>query len=505
MPLIAAALAWMLGLLLADAFRPPLWPTLYAAGGATVLAWRLSQRPRQVLTLLACAAWAAVRLLLDTAPLPPDHVARHGVRDALQLRGVVVEDPQPRAGEQRLVLAVQRLRADGRHAASHGLVLVRAPRYPEYRYGDLLDVAGETLLPRSAERPGGFDYRSYLARKHIHLLMTAHETRLVARDRGQPLLGGLRLLREHARRRLIRLLPEPQAALAVGMLLGITTGIPADVERDFSDTGTSHIVVISGWNITIIASGLAALAPYLRLDRRGTFGLTLAVIWLYTTFVGLGATVVRAAVMGSIVVIGRYLDRPGAVWTTLFAACWAMTLWQPQTLWDMGFQLSALATASLLMFGAPVDALLGRTPLAWRGLGWAREALAATLAAQWLALPLILYHFGTLSVIAPLANVAILPAVPLAMLFGALALAAALVWLPLGQLLAWPAYLCFAWQTEAARLLAGVPWAARQVPPVPLWSLLAGYALIIAVGVWLMWRAARQTERGHAELRPAET
>jgi competence protein ComEC len=182
-----------------------------------------------------------------------------------------------------------------------------------------------------------------------------------------------------------------------------------------------------------------------------------------------------------------------------------MTLWQPQTLWDMGFQLSALATASLLMFGAPVDALLGRTPLAWRGLGWAREALAATLAAQWLALPLILYHFGTLSVIAPLANVAILPAVPLAMLFGALALAAALVWLPLGQLLAWPAYLCFAWQTEAARLLAGVPWAARQVPPVPLWSLLAGYALIIAVGVWLMWRAARQTERGHAELRPAET
>jgi len=288
MSLIAAALSWMLGLLLADALRPPLWPTVVLASVATLAAWRLRQRPRQVLALLACAGWAAVRLLLETAPLSPDHVARLGTRDAVVVRGIVIEDPQPRAGEQRLVLAVQAVRADGWHGTGHGLVLVRAARYPEYQYGDLLDIVGETLPPRGAERPGGFDYRSYLARKHIHLLMTAHEARVVAQERGQPLLGRLRALREHARRRLVRLLPEPQAALAVGMLLGITTGIPADVERDFSDTGTSHIVVISGWNITIIASGLAALAPHLRLDRRGTLGLTLAIIWLYTTFVGLG-------------------------------------------------------------------------------------------------------------------------------------------------------------------------------------------------------------------------
>ena len=225
------------------------------------------------------------------------------------------------------------------------------------------------------------------------------------------------------------------------------------------------------------------MADGLRLSRRKAFWAILACIWLYTLFVGATPTVIRAAVMGTIVVVGQRMERRAHAWTTLFAACAAMTVWDPQTLWDMGFQLSALATASLFAYGKGVEALLLRTPLRVGWLDWAREALTATLAAQILALPLILYQFGNLSIIAPLANVALLPMVPSAMLFGAIALAGGLLWLPLGQWLALPAYLFLAWLTEGARVFATLPYAAVQLPPFPLWLLLAYY--VIVVGSWL--------------------
>jgi competence protein ComEC len=301
---------------------------------------------------------------------------------------------------------------------------------------------------------------------------------------------------------LLRELPEPQASLAVGILLGLQASIPADVSANFSTTGTSHILVISGWNISIIAAALYSLAAGLRIPKRRAFWSILATIWLYTLFVGATPTVIRAAVMGTIVVVGQRLERPAHAWTTLFAACWAMTLWDPQTLWDMGFQLSALATASLFAFGKGTEALLLRTPLRVGWLDWAREALTATLAAQILALPLILYSFGNLSIIAPLANVMMLPFVPAAMLFGATALLGGMIWLPLGQWLAVLAYLFLAWLTEGAHTFATLPYAAVQLPPFPLWLLLGYYA--IGVGGWL-WHAVFAGTWGRAATRSPST
>jgi competence protein ComEC len=367
-------------------------------------------------------------------------------------------------------------------------VLVKLPAYPERRYGDRLSLKGALTTPREAERPGQFDYRDYLARKGIFALMEPKTARLLSERNGSPAWAALLDVRDRARRVLLRELPEPQASLAVGILLGLQSAIPADVTANFSATGTSHILVISGWNITIIGAALYSLTDGLRLSRRKAFWAILACIWLYTLFVGATPTVIRAAVMGTIVVVGQRMERRAHAWTTLFAACWAMTVWDPQTLWDMGFQLSALATASLFAYGKGVEALLLRTPLRAGWLDWAREALTATLAAQILALPLILYQFGNLSIIAPVANVALLPMVPSAMLFSAIALAGGMIWLPLGQWLALPAYLFLAWLTEGARLFATLPYAAVQLPSFPLWLLLAYYAIV--VGGWLVHSAA---------------
>lgn len=496
MTLIILAIAWLLGIVVADLLPLPLPLLAAAAVTGGLLAAALGRMPRLRLAALAlcCAALGGARLELAQVAATPRSVWLLNDQGDLTLEGVVVEDPKRSEDGQRALIAAERAIVNGKPRVVEGLVLVKLPPYPERRYGDRLRLSGPLTTPREAERPGQFDYRAYLARKRIFALLEPKAARLLSERNGSPAWSALLDLRDRGRRVLLRTLPEPQASLAVGILLGLQSSIPDDVSADFSSTGTSHILVISGWNITIIATALYAVAGGLRLSRTSAFWAILGTIWLYTLFVGATPTVIRAAVMGTIVVIGQRAERRAHPWTTIFAACWAMTLWDPQTLWDMGFQLSALATASLFAFGKGTEALLLKTPLRAPGLEWAREALTATLAAQILALPLILYQFGNLSIVAPIANVALLPMVPYAMLFGAVALVGGMLWLPLGQWLATVAYLFLAWLTEGARLFATLPYAAVQLPPFPLWLLLGYYAIV--VGGWLLCQYEAQHSGG---------
>ena len=491
MTLIVLAIAWLLGILAADLLHAPT-PLLVvgaALGGLLAAMWRTDPRLRLAALALCCAALGGVRLNAAQVPTTPRSVWQHNDTSDLTLQGVVVEDPRRLEDRQRVLVAAEQVAMGGKVRMAEGLVLVTLPPYPERRYGDRLILTGTLKTPREAERPEAFDYRAYLARKRIFSLMEPTAVRLAGRGNGSPIWTALLALRDRARQVLLRSLPEPQASLAVGILLGLQSSIPDDVVADFSTTGTSHILVISGWNITIISVALYSLADRLRLSRRGAFWAILGCIWLYTLFVGASPTVIRAAVMGTIVVLGQRLERRGHAWTTLLAACWTMTLADPQTLWDLGFQLSALATASLFAYGKGTEALLLKTPLRTSWLDWAREALTATLAAQILALPLILYHFGNLSIIAPLANVVLLPMVPYAMLCGSIALVGGLLWLPLGQWLATVAYLFLAWLTEGARLFASLPYAAVQLPPFPPWLLLGYYAIVVGGWLWNTWGA----------------
>ncbi|MEI7772800.1 MAG: ComEC/Rec2 family competence protein, partial [Chloroflexales bacterium] len=419
-------------------------------------------------------------------PAGPDDVRLLAGRGELSLAGAVAGDPRRSEDGQQVVLQVEAARLGATARPAEGRALVALPPFPIYRSGDRLAVTGRLKAPQAAERPGEFDYRAYLAHRGIHVLIPEPKAvRLLPAAGGGP----LRLLydaREACRATMVRLLPEPQASLIVGILLGIQSSIPDDVYASFSATGTSHILVVSGWNFTIVAALLGGLTARLRLGRWPAFGLTLAIMWIYALFTGGSAAVLRAAVMASLMVLARTSERRSEPWTLLLAACWIISAADPHTLWDLGFQLSALATASLFAFARPVEGWISRRrPFSWAWMAPFSEALTATLAAQVLTLPLILSAFGNLSLIAPLANVLLVPVVPYAMLFGSLALAGGLLWLPLGQLLGLLLWLPLTWIAQGVTLLARPSWAAVVMPPLPLWALLAYYAVV--GGLW-WWR-----------------
>jgi len=502
--LIRLAIAWMLGIVGADGLRPATgW--LWAAAGlgllaALVLRGRRLARGRVAALCLLCAALGGLRYLGSLPTLGPQSVAALVEQGTITLQGSIAGEPRRSEEQQRVVLRVETVTINDATTAAEGLALLVLPPYPAYAYGDRLLVRGELHQPRAAERPGAFDYRAYLAHRGIFTIMQEpREVHLLAGTNGLAPLAALLAFRAHCQAILLRTLPEPQAALAIGVVLGIQSSIPDEVYQSFSVTGTSHILVVSGWNFTIVASMLGALAARLRLGRGATLALALVVMWVYAIFTGASAAVLRAAAMASLAAVARASERSSEPWHLLLGACWLISLADPHTLWDLGFQLSALATASLFAYGQPVaDWFSRRRPFTWPVMAPISEALVATFAAQVLTLPLILYQFGNLSLVSPLANVVIVPVVPFAMGLGALALIGGLLWLPLGQWLALGAWLPLTWIAESARLLATPRWAAVQIPPFPLWLLLAGYTLL-ALHWWWRHRRGCATIAPHAD------
>ena len=260
-----------------------------------------------------------------------------------------------------------------------------------------------------------------------------------------------------------RVLPEPAAALANGMLLGIESGIPRELYDAFNTTGVSHVIVISGTNITLLSGVLLAVAGRL-LGRRRAAWLVAPAILLYVLLVGAAPAAARAGVMGCLYVIAVALDRRSLPLISLCASALGLTALNPLLLGDLGFQLSALATLGLILFSSPLQRrwtafLESRLPAGpiRRASALLADGLILTLAAQITTLPLLIYTFGRFSPLSLFTNLLILPAQPPIMLGGLLTLAGGLLWEPLGRLLAALPWLFLSYTTWVVRLSAAAP------------------------------------------------
>jgi competence protein ComEC len=380
---------------------------------------------------------------------------------------------------------------------------VRVPRYPARAYGERLAVTGQLETPPVFE---GFDYRDYLARQGVYSTVRRPQVELLETGQGNPFWSVLHAFKARAQETIARTLPEPYAALLTGVLLGVEAGIPSDLYDRFNATGTSHVIVISGFNISIV-SGLLMLVGTRAVGKRRAAWVAIGGIALYTILVGADAAVVRAGIMGGLYVLALYFGRQAEVRTSLILSAVVMTAANPYTLWDVGFQLSFAATAGLIWLVPPLERAAGRWVVALIGrehasqaMGLLSQGLVVTLAAQMTTGPLIVYHFGRFSLVSLLTNLLILPVQPLIMLAGGLATLAGLVWLPAGQLLAWLAWLPLAWTVTVVDVTAAAPFASVTLGRFSPWLLVLIYALLIGL-VWFVSSRDSGDEEGPA--RPA--
>ncbi|MDP3975329.1 MAG: ComEC/Rec2 family competence protein, partial [bacterium] len=271
---------------------------------------------------------------------------------------------------------------------------------------------------------------------------------------------------------------------------GSRKGIPEQLQEDFRVTGLSHIVAISGYNITLVVSIM--MAVFRPLGRRLSIIISAIAVILFTLFVGASPAVVRACIMGLIALVALNSERKGDVTIALALTATLMIGYNPKILFhDVGFQLSFLATMGLIYV----------SPLLEKYFQWLPEKLAIrdsillTLSAQIMALPIILYNFNNLSVISPISNLLISgPFIPLTMLFGFLGTLTSYVFLPLAKLVAFPAYLLLEYIVNITHLTASIPYASVEVS----WfsnSLLLGYFIILATMLKYRWQGEERQHR----------
>ncbi len=491
MTLIYLGCAWLAGIFLGSLLHLPsgfVW-LLTSLPLASLLLWRKDQRVRLI---SVCCLFLLLGVLRSNASAPPQsfdegHLANYNNQGWVKIKGVVSGEADVRDTYTNLRVAVVKIEVEDQEREVKGTVLVRAPRYPEYDYGDELEIEGLLETPPELE---DFSYREYLARQGIHSILRRSQISLINRGRGSPLTRALLAFKRQAQRVIALILPEPQAALLTGILLGVETGIPADLRQAFSATGTAHIIAISGFNISIIAGVFSGLSIRL-FGKRRAMPVALAGIIVYTILVGASAAVVRAAIMGCLYVIATHYGRQTQALTLLMAAAMLMTLINPQTLWDVGFQLSFAATLGLILYTPVLQSWFERLLSKVFSPGTVKQAvellngaLIVTLAATITTMPIIVYHFRQLSLATLFSNFAVLPAQPGVMLLGGLATIAGLIWLPLGQVLGWIAWLFLTYTIRMVEITASFPYASLNLgrfSPSLVWlyyGLLAGATLV---------------------------
>ncbi len=295
-------------------------------------------------------------------------------------------------------------------------------------------------------------------------------------------------LRAELARPLRMLVPEPESGILLGVVLGQRASVSPDLAHAFAVSGTTHLLAISGFNMTLVGTAIA-LALRGRVPPLVRAAATVVAILSYSVLVGLAPSVMRAALMASVASCGLASGRRAATANALCVAATAMLFFDPAAIADLGFLLSAAATGGLVLWQAPLAERFAQLP------GAVREGLATTLAASAPTLPIVAAAFGRVSIVSPIANLVAVPLFPPLMLTAALASAIGALSLDLARPVALVAYGWALALRVVVETFAALPVAAVSVPSGPMTGAAVALALVAA------WRGASLV-RAHLRVPP---
>lgn len=337
-------------------------------------------------------------------------------------------------------------------------IVIFAPIFPEYEYGDRILLKCDLQTPEPID---DFRYDRYLAGKRVYATCYSRSAPiLLSKHQGNAVKGVLLQAREHIIKVNDRIFGEPHASLMIGLLLGEQRFTDAWEER-FVRTGTTHIVAASGYNVAVVTFIIFALLTYFGVRRRRAFALILAAIAGYVILAGAEAAVIRAGVMGALVLVSQQLGRKSTMANVLLLTACIMLIVNPFLLRDdVGFQLSMLSTVGLIYFTPVLEKKFRFVPEMWS----LRESVTATLAATLFTLPIVLLRFGRLSIISVVANVFVLPLIPYTMFFGVVAIVLGSISITLGMIVAGPAWALLYISLLIVETLSTLPFAIIEWP-----------------------------------------
>jgi competence protein ComEC len=456
-----------------------------------------------------------LHVLWQYRALPLHHVAHVLPTDAtsrLTLEGSVYRPLEQRRDRHLLYLRLYRLQdADGWHAVTGRIRLsVQAHDLPLLP-GDRVRIDRVRLYPtRGFLNPGGFDLRRIMQQQDIYAIGgISNPTRIHILE--QPTGLHLGRLIVQWRRRLQALvhtaIRAPYDTVFLGMVLGQRGALPPELEEAFRAAGTAHLLVVSGLHVGFVTmavllgcrAGLRLLRSWLPRTWLPTWRptplaalLSLPPVLLYCALVGWKVSTLRAVLMIGSYILTLLLERPRRLLHALGLAAALILLLEPQAPIDLGFQLSFLAVAAILLVSRRLGWQPERVHWMHRWKPYLYAAIAASSAAYLATLPIIASAFHTLPTYGILANLVLMPLASVIVPAGVLALGMAAVWPSLASVVFAPLTLLLTWLVALVQSIATLPMAQSHVAAL-LWPALVGYYGLFISLLWPRrgpWRRA---------------
>ncbi len=420
--------------------------------------------------LIAFSLGAGRMMLAGVAEHPLD--AKIG--EKVSLSGMICDEPQIKETNIKFCFAAK-------EGVGEDKILITADRYPEYEYGDMVSVSGKLELPENFETYEGgptFDYISYLSKDDIRYVIKRTQVKFLGENHANPIAKALFSIKGAFIAAIERLMPEPHASLVGGILLGEKGTLPKEVRDDFRRSGLTHILVLSGSNVSVVAKSLMSALAFL--PRAASMWTGAVTIILFAVMTGASATTVRASFMALIFILAGGAGRRYDITRALALAAVIMLVQNPRILaFDIGFQLSFLATLALVLVSPIVNE---RLQWATERFGF-REILSSSIATQIFTLPFILYRMGEISIVSLAPNLLVLPLVPWAMFGGFMVGMVGLVNGFLAMPFAWLTDLLLSYMIAVVHFFSGFSFATTRLS--------IGEPVLVVVYVlygWFIWR-----------------
>ena len=409
------------------------------------------------------------RFNMVDAPAPS--VFESHVGEKVSFSGIITDEPDIRENNQKLTIETQVDMAKTKILATVNLD-------EDFKYGDQINFSGKLQRPENfiADQGKNFDYVNYLRKDGIFYVMNYMDAEIISRENGNKIKSVLFYVKQKFLEKMNFAIKSPENLLMSGLILGEKASFSQELRKSFIDTGTIHIVALSGYNITIVAEWFMKLFAFL--PKNLGIGMGMFAIFLFIIMTGASSTALRAGIMATLVLVARATGRNYDVARALVLAGVFMILLNPFILvYDISFQLSLISTVAVIFFTPKIEKYFLWVTTLFK----LRDILSVTCAVYIFVLPFILYKMGNLSLVALPANILILPFIPFTMLLGFLTSFLGIIWYALAVPLGYVSYLMLHYELGVINFFANIPFASLSIPnfPLTLTILVYGYFIYI--------------------------
>ena len=400
--------------------------------------------------------------------------------EKVELIGIVKRVEQ-RVKNNRLIVEIEKIKIQNEEKENRGRVMVFIPRLVEVDYGDRIKLNGRLEYP---EPFNGFNWPRHLANEGIYSVMFRPWITIVEENQGGWIMSRLYSLNSFFQEKINRLLPYPESTILSAMLLGNQGEIPAQINDSFRQTGIGHILSISGIHITIISVVIFWFILSLGLWRKQAFILTSLFLLFFILMVGAPPPAIRAGIMGFLFLLAQYFGRAYSFQNAIIVAAVLILIFNPLSLfYDISFQFSFISILAILLlvpilqhyFFQKTNLKLEKRPF----LAFFLNTFLISVSVLLFLGPLMVYYFGNLPVISPLANFLAIPFSSLILFFGIVFLLASVIFLPLATILGSIVYMLIHLMVRLNYFLTNIPFLGAFQFYLPVHFLIIYYIILL--------------------------